>query len=104
MSETKWTDGTWQWYWRYDEKKDEADCGVFVQEFTGMARSICRAPRYDTQAQWEANARLIAQAPAMAEVLHDLLWLARPHFSDEIQAGVVKRVEKVLAAARGDAQ
>lgn len=62
---TKHTPGPWQWYWR--EEDGEANCGVFHEERKGLARSICRAPRYEQRDQWEHNARLIAAVPELLE-------------------------------------
>ena len=69
---TQHTPGPWVWYWRNED--GEANCGVFWHE--RMAYSVCRAPRYETQEQWEANARLIAAAPDLLETLMELVEIA----------------------------
>ena len=68
---TQHTPGPWGWYWRNEDGK--ANCGVFWQERKGMAYSVCRAPSYETQEQWEANAHLIAAAPELLEALVALM-------------------------------
>ena len=69
---SKHTPGPWQWYWRLGEAL-KADCGVFAEPRPGHAYSVCRAPQYEGQAQWEANARLISAAPEMYEALLAIL-------------------------------
>ena len=63
------TPGPWDWYWR--ESDGEADCGVYWEKYQGQAYSVCRAPRYQTEEQWAADARLIAAAPELLEALID---------------------------------
>ena len=59
------TPGPWDWYWRGSD--GEADCGVYWEKYQGHAYSVCRAPRYQTEEQWAADARLIAAAPESHE-------------------------------------
>lgn len=56
----------WKWYWKINDGL-EADCGIYSEYTYGQAVSICRAPRYEKEEQWEANARLIASAPELLE-------------------------------------
>jgi hypothetical protein len=101
MSEAKFTSGPWQWYWR--EEDGEVNCGVFYEERPGIAWSICRAPRYETQEQWAANARLISAAPehheaslSTVERLADL-----PRFlREENNSALAEIVEEELAKHR----
>jgi len=48
-----------------DNDSLETDCGIVTVD----GYSICRAPRYQKEQQWEADARLIAKAPEMYELL-----------------------------------
>lgn len=64
-----YTPSPWKWYWR--ETDGEADCGVFSETMPGQAYSVCRAPRYQTEERWEADARLIAAAPDMLEAHYE---------------------------------
>ena len=61
----------WKWYWKINDRL-EADCGVFSESITGQAVSVCRAPRYEKEEQWEANARLIVQAPGLLEACKEI--------------------------------
>jgi hypothetical protein len=38
-----------------------------------MAYSVCRAPRYQTRQQWEADARLISAAPDLYDAADNAL-------------------------------
>jgi hypothetical protein len=66
------TPGPWEWYWRVDEDL-HADCGVFHEKYAGQAYSVCRAPRYQSQEQWEADARLITAAPDLLDALENIV-------------------------------
>jgi len=72
------TPGPWDWYWkvRRDDGVIEADCGVVASPYNDMRniRSICRAPRYETKEQWEANARLISAAPKLLFILENIVF------------------------------
>ncbi len=57
----EYTPGPWKWGWKIDDRL-EADCGVHSEHTRGQAVSICRAPRYEKEEQWKANARLICGA------------------------------------------
>ena len=61
------TPGPWQWYWRHED--GVTNCGVFHEPRSGMAYSVCRAPQYQTEQKWMADARLIAAAPELLEAL-----------------------------------
>jgi hypothetical protein len=91
------TPGPWQWYWRVEGR--EANCGVYYEERPGMAHSVCRAPRYVTQEQWEANARLIAAAPLMLAALREFM------DDDDVRAlignGACERMDALIASATG---
>ena len=65
--------GPWQWYWRKGEN-GEADCGVFHERAPGQAWAVCRAPRYQTREQWEADGLLISAAPDLADALEAMVW------------------------------
>lgn len=65
--ETKFTAGPWKYSWR--QVDGEADCGVFAEPHEGQAYSVCRAPLYQTEEQWDADARLIAAAPELLAAL-----------------------------------
>jgi hypothetical protein len=95
MTDAKHTQGPWQWYWRQEGR--EADCGVFWQERSGLAYSVCRAPRYVEQSQWEANARLIAAAPELLALLQETL---RPG-AYGIGSTLAERIEAAVAKAGG---
>lgn len=62
MSRKEPTPGIWSWYWRIDQATGETDCRVVAQERPGAGVSVCRAPRYANEQQWEADAPLLASA------------------------------------------
>lgn len=74
---TAHTPGPWTWYWRVED--EEANCGVFWEQRSGMAYAVARCPRYQTKEKWEADARLISAAPDLLEalkaVMNDLMLL-----------------------------
>jgi hypothetical protein len=90
----KHTPGPWQWYWRVEN--GEANCGVFYEEHKGVAYSICRAPRYETAKQWEANARLIVASPLLLVSLREALKLITP---GSLASEVRERAEATIRAA-----
>lgn len=64
---------SWQWEkWRADEN-GEADCGVYFEERSGMAHSVCRCPRYLKKEEWEEYARMIAAAPDLLAILERII-------------------------------
>ena len=87
MSAHKHTPGPWTWDWHQVE--GEADCGVRSELKAGHAFSVCRAPRYQTQKQWEDDARLIAAAPDSYEANRKFIaaansvWNIKPHHDDD---------------------
>lgn len=100
----KHTPGPWKWYWRVDED-DHADCGVFWERREGQAVSICRAPRYEKQAQWKANAALISSAPDLLASLQHLTDAVSPDGGvDDLEPYFqepVKRALEVISRAKG---
>jgi hypothetical protein len=66
------TPGPWKWHWGLGHNL-EADCGVFHEPIEGQAYSVCRCPRYQSQLQWEADARLMAAAPELLAACKGLL-------------------------------
>ena len=68
MSDTKHRAGPWEWHSRKDDD-GSMDGSVFHTERPGMAICVCKSPKYATEVQWIADARLIAAAPAMLEAL-----------------------------------
>lgn len=88
------TPGPWTWYWR--QVAGEADCGVMSGAESGRARSVCRAPRYESEEQWEANARLICTAQELLEALK----FARQIIGHPDDAGT-KLIDEVIAKATG---
>jgi len=70
------TPGPWAWYWRTNDE-GESDCGVFHESRPGHAYSVCRCPRYQERSKWEPDARLIAEAPALLEILQIIIANAR---------------------------
>lgn len=60
------TAGPWEWCYRVNEN-DENDGSVFWMKREGHAYCVAKAPRYQTEEQWAADAALIAAAPETAE-------------------------------------
>lgn len=68
------TQGGWRSYWRENDE-GHADCGVTASLREGMGHSVCRAPRFQKQSQWEIDGGLIAElhnaAPALLEAARE---------------------------------
>lgn len=90
------TPGPWKWHWKLDGLK--ADCGVFSEKTEGHAYSICRAPVFEAQDQWEANARLISAAPDMLEALEALV---QADASGELDDSMFAAARAAIAKAKG---
>lgn len=94
---SKHTKGSWDWYWRFDNSTNEADCGVA----SSGGYSVCRAPRYQEKKQWEADARLIAAAPDMLEALERLVRRATRELADPEDVSELHFANSVIAKAIG---
>lgn len=92
------TPGTWDWYWKVncDDGVRVADCGVIASPYTDMRNStmVCRAPRYQTKDQWEADARLISAAPKLLFILEKIVSKGLDPFLDE--------AKQIIAEATGN--
>ncbi len=87
--------GPWKWYWKTTE--GEADCGVLWEQCPGMAYSICRAPRYIKERDWNDVAPLIAAAPELLEALK----LACEVLRAKGESGIASNCENAIAKAEG---
>ena len=97
-----YTPGPWYWYWRQSD--GETDCGVYSEKHQGHAYSVCRAPRYQTEDQWAADARLIAAAPELLNLAERVARLNRDagrigagmlaHLIDEARAAIAKATQE----------
>lgn len=92
---SKHTPGPWEWDWRQID--GEADCGVRWIKCEGHAYSVCRAPRYQSQEQWEADARLITAAPELLEALIRLVDSVDPEATGWSEA--VAAIDKATGSA-----
>ena len=98
------TPAPWKWYWKLNEHL-EADCGVYWELREGLAISVCRAPRYETKEQWEANAPLICAAQDLLEACHKLIVTAEnapPTQFIKYLDEAVKAAKQAIAKAEGD--
>ncbi len=104
---SKHTPGPWKWYWRQEDGL--TNCGVFHERKRGMAYSVCRAPLYQTEEIWEADARLIAAAPDLLEALQQIkqrldtchLHIMNGH--EVFDSFYVEMIDKAIAKATGEA-
>jgi hypothetical protein len=65
------TRGLWKWNWKINDRL-ECECGIYSEYEEGQAVSICRAPRYEKEKQWEANALLITAAPDLLKACKEV--------------------------------
>jgi len=110
MMEGKWTKGGWhvgsstghnanmvyQWGAPGDPLADEAVAQVFLLPSHQTLAAVAEDPRY---AEGLARARLIAQAPAMAEALEDITRWAEERGYD---APVTRHARALLTAIKGE--
>jgi len=90
---SKHTPGPWQWYWRHED--GVTNCGVFHEPRSGMAYSVCRAPQYQTEQKWMADARLIAAAPELLEALQAII-------DTGLSTSKITAAKKAIAKATGE--
>lgn len=109
-SEQKWSPGPW----RVDGERDPSRGQRIAATIDGATFTICYAetpqqggiPRHDMR---EANARLIAAAPALFEALvaaKQEMWMAARDqwtMADFKNWAVIQQIDAALARARGDA-
>jgi len=81
---TQHTQGPWTWH---NAKNDDGthNGSVIYEKRPGMAYCVCKAPRYQTDDQWEADAALIAAAPDLLSALNEMLitFQANEEYDDE---------------------
>jgi hypothetical protein len=79
----------------------EADCGVYSERFEGQAISICRAPRYEKEKQWEANAALIAAAPDLLDSLKYMIREAKTStdWSGPLSQQIIRQMDELISKA-----
>jgi hypothetical protein len=99
------TPGPWKWYWTVAaDDETVTDCGVYSEHIFGQAVSVCRAPRYESKEQWEANAGLISSAPDLLEALEMMVDMWNSGDSTKLSKRAQKRRsdmwDKVNAAIR----
>lgn len=98
----KHTPGPWEWDWRQID--GEADCGVRWMKREGHAYSVCRAPRYQSQEQWEADARLIAAAPDLLSALIAMEAKASKQNWNDAYPDQLEAARAAIAKATGEQQ
>ena len=91
------TPGPWQWYWRTEN--DETNCGVFWEKSKGQAWPVCRAPRYQTEEQWTADARLISAAPDLLVALNEAVGYLRDDAYSKACKAITKATGEVGKAS-----
>ena len=80
------------------------NCYEFIdgQEWTDLARVVVRMEGSDhDEAEGLANARLIAAAPDLLEVLYNMVVLASPFFTDPTQRLLINLARAAIAKAEG---
>jgi hypothetical protein len=95
---TTHTQGPWDWH---QSKNDDGthNGSVIYLERPGMAHCVCKAPRYQTDEQWEADACLIAAAPDMLEALENL-----ENDDGSIPDHAWKLVQDAISKAKGESE
>ena len=69
-NEAKHTPGPWEFHGRINDDLTH-DGSILADVASGRARCVAKAPRYESEVQWIANASLIATAPELLEALED---------------------------------
>lgn len=90
----------WRVYWNA-QYSGEADGGIVYDG--GVC--VARAPRFTTESQWRADARLMASAPDLYEAVVKLLdrdVIAPEGFTSSEQDEAIKFARAALAKARGE--
>ena len=101
----KHTPGPWHWYVRPDYTQGHPVYAIDMPHPTkpGMRYIACLVDGFSAE-EMEANARLIAQAPALVEVLQDLVLYAEQDPNQTlIPDGRLRDARAALAAALGQA-
>jgi len=81
------TPSPWKWHWRQED--GIATGSIFSEIHPGHAYAVAMTPRYQTQAQWEADARLIAAAPELLVALKHCV-IERSEWLEEARAAIAK--------------
>lgn len=98
MSDTPWTPGPWTWGPARDLREDESPTaiGMRVDGDGYVIADVTRQPPYEQEL---ANARLIAAAPEMAELLDEM----RVLLEMEGESYTTERARALLSRIRGEA-
>ena len=92
------TKGPWNWNWF--QKDGLTDCGIFSDYCHGIRTSVARAPKFQTESQWRADACLIAAAPELLEALEDAMKTAM--FEKHADRPWHSNARKAIAKAKGE--
>tara|TARA_B110000483_G_scaffold194793_1_gene232223 strand:+ start:2289 stop:2624 length:336 start_codon:yes stop_codon:yes gene_type:complete len=64
---TRHTPAPWTWHSKKHEDGSMNGSVVFIDEH--LAHCVCKAPKFQDEEKWEANAKLMAAAPELLDAL-----------------------------------
>jgi hypothetical protein len=95
----KHTQGPWKWHGaRHDDGRNN---GSVYRDDCGTAYCVAKAPQYAKDAQWEADAKLIAAAPEMLDALKKVQCVQHLFGPNKHLTAIIAVVDSAVSKAEG---